>query len=70
MVGTVFVASLRHNDNGLVNMSGLNDYLYNLFRDRNLELPNGLMPAIMEMLSSETMKQSFLGIQIQLMQSD
>jgi hypothetical protein len=45
MVGTVFVASLRHNDNGLVNMSGLNDYLYNLFRDRNLELPNGLMPA-------------------------
>jgi hypothetical protein len=45
MIGTVFIASLRHNDNGLVNISGLNEYLYNLFRDRNLELPNGLMPA-------------------------
>jgi hypothetical protein len=46
MIGTVFIASLRHNDNGLVNMSGLNEYLYNLFRDWNLELPNGLMPAM------------------------
>ena len=45
MIGTVFVTSLRHNDNGLVNMSGLNEYLYNLFLARNLQLPNGLMPA-------------------------
>jgi hypothetical protein len=35
MIGTVFIASLRHNDNGLVNMSGLNEYLYNLFRNWN-----------------------------------
>ena len=27
MVGSVYVASLRHNDNGVQNMSGLNDYL-------------------------------------------
>ena len=45
MIGTVFVASLRHNDTGLVNMSGLNDYLYNLFHSQNLELPNGLLLA-------------------------
>jgi hypothetical protein len=31
MFGSIFVAGLRHNDNGIQNMSGLNDYLRGLF---------------------------------------
>lgn len=44
-VGSVFVASLRHNDNGLVNMSGLDDYLRPLLEDFRLER-TGYLPAI------------------------
>jgi hypothetical protein len=47
MIGAIFAASLRHNDdNGLVNMFGLNQYLYNLFLERNIVLANGTMPAM------------------------
>jgi hypothetical protein len=31
MFGSIFVAALRHNDNGIQNMSGLNDYLRSMF---------------------------------------
>jgi hypothetical protein len=46
MVGSVFVASLRHNDNGMLNMSGLNAYLISLFgRDYRLP-PFDFLPAL------------------------
>ena len=30
MIGSIYIASLRHNDNGMQNMSGLNDYLLSI----------------------------------------
>jgi DDE superfamily endonuclease len=46
MVGSVFVASLAHNDRGMVNLSGLNEYLLSLLQGRGLP-PNGiLLPAL------------------------
>ena len=30
MIGSIFICSLRHNDNGVVNLSGLNDYLVSI----------------------------------------
>ena len=30
MIGSIFICSLRHNDNGVQNLSGLNDYLLTL----------------------------------------
>ena len=30
MIGSIFIGSMRHNDNGLQNMSGLNDYLFSI----------------------------------------
>jgi hypothetical protein len=30
MIGSIFICSLRHNDNGVQNLSGLNDYLVQL----------------------------------------
>jgi hypothetical protein len=30
MIGSAYIASMRHNDNGLLNMSGLNDYLVSI----------------------------------------
>ena len=44
MIGSVFIASLRHNDNGMLNMSGLNSYLISLLRE--LVLINGQFPAL------------------------
>ena len=32
MIGSVFICSLRHNDNGVQNLSGLNDYLVSLLQ--------------------------------------
>ena len=31
MIGSIFISSLRHNDNGVQNLSGLNDYLLSIF---------------------------------------
>ena len=31
MVGSVYIASIRHNDNGVFNLSGLGDYLNSIF---------------------------------------
>jgi hypothetical protein len=30
MIGSIYICSLRHNDNGVLNLSGLNDYLMQL----------------------------------------
>ena len=30
MIGSIFICSLRHNDNGVLNLSGLNEYLIQL----------------------------------------
>jgi hypothetical protein len=49
MIGSIFVASLRHSDSGLLNMSGLNIYLTSLFRDfrENMLGPNqDIFPAV------------------------
>ena len=32
MIGSIYIAALRHNDNGLQNMSGLNDYLVSILQ--------------------------------------
>ena len=32
MIGSIFICSLRHNDNGVQNLSGLNEYLIQLLR--------------------------------------
>ena len=42
MVGSVFVAALRHNDNGMVNLSGLSQYLHSLLLP--YALPSNLLP--------------------------
>uniref|UniRef100_A0A7S2PXA2 DDE Tnp4 domain-containing protein n=1 Tax=Skeletonema marinoi TaxID=267567 RepID=A0A7S2PXA2_9STRA len=43
LIGSVYVTELRQNDNGVQNMSGLNDYLLTLLRGR---LVGGLLPAL------------------------
>eukprot|EP00984_Skeletonema_dohrnii_P000484 scaffold165_cov106-Skeletonema_dohrnii-CCMP3373.AAC.9 len=43
IIGSVFVTELRQNDNGVQNMSGLNDYLLSLLHGR---LIGGLLPAL------------------------
>ena len=35
MIGSVFVASMRHNDNGILNLSGLNEYLIRILPRMN-----------------------------------
>ena len=37
MIGSVFVAALRHNDNGMVNLSGLSQYLHSLLTPHVLQ---------------------------------
>ena len=44
MTGSVSIAFLRHNDNGMLNMSGLNSYLISLLRE--LVLINDQFPAL------------------------
>ena len=40
MIGSVYVSSLRNSDSGLLNLSGLNEYLEDLFRDAGMLLPS------------------------------
>jgi DDE superfamily endonuclease len=46
MVGSVFVASLAHNDRGMANLSGLNDYLLNLLQGQELPPDRVYFPAL------------------------
>ena len=48
MFGSIYIASLRVSDSGLLNMSGLDAYLSNLFREFNMQLINafGQFPAL------------------------
>ena len=39
MIGSLFLGSWRESDSGLLNMSGLDTYLSNLFREHNMEMP-------------------------------
>ena len=39
MIGSIYVSSLRNSDSGLLNLSGLNEYLEDLFRTENMFLP-------------------------------
>ena len=43
LIGSVYITDLRQNDNGVQNMSGLNDYLLTLLHGRLL---GGLLPAL------------------------
>ena len=38
MFGSIYLASLRVSDTGLLNMSGLDNYLSNLFRELNIRM--------------------------------
>ena len=45
MIGSIFVATLAHNDQGMQNLSGLNDYLMDLFQ--GMELGDGhFLPSV------------------------
>ncbi len=43
IIGLVFITELRQNDNGVQNMSGLNNYLLTLFNGIFID---GLFPAL------------------------
>lgn len=45
MIGSVFIASLRHNDHGMMNMSGISSYLNQLLDSISLP-PIGLLPSL------------------------
>ena len=40
MIGSVYVGSWRESDSGLLNMSGLDSYLSDLFREYDMHLPD------------------------------
>ena len=44
MIGSAYVASMRHNDNGVQNMSGLNDYLCRILS--HLRFPSENLPCL------------------------
>jgi len=46
LFGSIYIASLRNNDNGILNMSQLGSYLQDMFRDNNMILPGGHLPAV------------------------
>ena len=46
MFGSVFVAALRHNDNGILNMSGLNSYLCRLWDGMQIPPSFRYLPAL------------------------
>ena len=48
MIGSVFVGAMRESDTGLLNMSGIDTYLSNLFQEFGSELPgaNHHLPAV------------------------
>ena len=46
MIGSIFICSLRHNDNGVQNLSGLNDYLVSLLNPLYQNGNNSVYPAL------------------------
>ena len=46
MIGSIFICSLRHNDNGVQNLSGLNDYLVSLVDPIYHQNGNPVYPAV------------------------
>lgn len=45
MIGSAYIAELRHNDTGIMNMSGISDYLHKLIG--HVRLPgHGLCPSL------------------------
>jgi len=47
LIGSAFITEMRQNDNGVQNMSGLNNYLLRLLRDTGLgDFVGGLLPAL------------------------
>ena len=46
MIGSIFICSLRHNDNGVQNLSGLNDYLLTLMDPLYYNQGNPVYPAV------------------------
>jgi hypothetical protein len=46
MIGSIFIASLAQNDQGMVNLSGLSDYLVSLLHDLHLDLAGVILPAL------------------------
>ena len=46
MIASIFICSLRHNDNGVLNLSGLNDYLVSLIEPLYYDGINPVYPAL------------------------
>lgn len=46
LFGSIYIASLRNNDNGILNMSQLAVYLQDLFNTNGMILPGGRLPAL------------------------
>ena len=46
MIGSIFICSLRHNDNGVQNLSGLNDYLLSMLQPLYHNQGNPIYPAV------------------------
>ena len=46
MIGSIYVCSLRQNDNGVQNLSGLNDYLLSLLSPLHTRNGNDIYPAV------------------------
>ena len=46
MWANVWGSSMRHNDKGVLNMSGLTDFLIDLFAANNMQLPGGAFPSM------------------------
>ena len=46
MIGSIFICSLRHNDNGVQNLSGLNDYLVSILSPLYQNGNNSVYPAL------------------------
>ena len=46
MIGSMFICSLRHNDNGVQNLSGLNDYLVSILNPIYVQNGIPVFPAV------------------------
>ena len=46
LFGSIFIGSLRKNDNGILAMSELDNYLQDLFTENNMILPGDHFPAV------------------------
>ena len=64
MIGSIFLASLRVSDSGLLNMSNLNGYLVDIFHQNNISLPGNYYPCLYEMVCSLCCQQSYEDIVI------